>query len=79
VMRGKKHVYDLWVVWVENGSFFHAGTKDRVPVHVVQDTYEATIDDDAARDLAEDLAASVKKSLWWMPPKKRKRATGRRR
>ncbi len=72
VMRGKTRVYDLWVVWVDNGSFFDAGSKKRAPVHLVQGSFEAT--DATAKDLAADLAASAPKSLWKARPQPAKKS-----
>jgi hypothetical protein len=72
VLRGKKHVLDLWVVWVDNGSFFVAGQRESAPVHIVQGSYLALADTPEARKLAADLADSERGSLWELPrPKKR--------
>ena len=67
VMRGSAHVYDLWVVWVENALFFHAGTDEVVPVSVIQGSYLPKRDEPALVDLAEDLASSERESLWSLP------------
>jgi hypothetical protein len=56
VMRQEEHVYDLWVVWVENGSFFIAGSPEPIPVHIVQGTYAPLADD--ATTLAKELEDS---------------------
>lgn len=41
VKQGGRHVFDFWVVWVDNGSIFEAGTKNRVPVHQIQGSFQA--------------------------------------
>ncbi len=64
VLRGKTHELDLWVVWVENGAFFRAGTSSPVPLHIVQDLYEPLDATNETRQLAADLRASAPKSLW---------------
>jgi hypothetical protein len=64
VLRGNSHVFDLWVVWVENGSFFVAGQRDRVSVHIVQGRFVALEDTPEAHELAADLSDSQRVSLW---------------
>lgn len=64
VLRGDEHVFDLWVVWVENGMFFRAGSPDQVPVSIIQGSYLPKTDAPDVVELAEDLAASERESLW---------------
>jgi hypothetical protein len=71
VLRGDEHVHDLWVVWVENALFFRAGTEERSGVSVIQGRYLAERDEPALVELAEDLAASERESLWALPPAKK--------
>lgn len=64
VLRAGKHVYDLWVVWVENGLFFVAGTDQRIAVDILQGSYQASDHRPETCELAQDLAASERRSLW---------------
>lgn len=73
VMRGAKHVYDLWVVWVENGMFFLAGKKTQVPVYMVQGSYLPRDDKPASKQLAVDLGNSERGIPWLAPKQKRRR------
>ncbi|MFO0598247.1 MAG: hypothetical protein U0228_23285 [Myxococcaceae bacterium] len=59
VKQGGQHVFDFWVVWVDNGSLFHAGTKDRVPVHQVQGSFQALEKRPKWIALADDLRRST--------------------
>lgn len=72
VLRNSEHVYDLWVVWVDNALFFRAGTDERCGVSVIQGSYLAERDEPALVDLAEDLAASEREGLWALPPARKK-------
>lgn len=64
VMRGNEHVYDLWVVWVENGAFFVAGTSKPLPVYITQDSYLPRDGSAATKQLAADLQHGAPESLW---------------
>lgn len=64
VMCGKEHVFDLWVVWVDNGAFFEAGTSKPLPVYIAQGSYLPRDRKAATKKLASDLALSEPKSLW---------------
>lgn len=73
VLRGESHVYDFWVVWVDNGTVFLAGTADRAPVQQIQDDFQATSKKASAKSLAADFAASAPKDLWTVSTPKKKR------
>jgi hypothetical protein len=63
ILREGAHVFDLWVVWVENGTFFLAGKEEPAGVQVIQGKYEAY--GGAPAKLAEELAASEpQRGLW---------------
>ncbi len=63
ILRDGMHVFDLWVVWVENGTFFVAGTEDPAEVQIIQGGYEGYGLATAA--LAEELAASEPEGGLW--------------
>lgn len=67
VLRGDQHVFDAWLVWVENGAFFRAGTPELVPAYLVQDSYLPSNGTPDARRLAEELESSAPADLWTMP------------
>ncbi len=71
VEQGTKHLYDFWVVWVDNGSLFQANSAKRVPVHQVQNDFQALDRKPASKALAEDLDNSYPGDLWTMPTKKK--------
>lgn len=65
VLRDGAHVYDAWIVWVDNASFFVAGTPKRAPFYMVQDSVLPTDKKPASAELAKLIAASVpKRGLW---------------
>lgn len=67
VLRGDEHAYDAWIIWVENGAFFRAGTAEQAPVTLVQDSYLPSDETNGSRILAEELQASAPESLWALP------------
>lgn len=78
VLRAGKHVYDLWIVWVENGLFFDAGTDRRIAVDILQGSYQASDRRAESAELAKDLAASETRSLWALDEVKKKPAANKR-
>lgn len=65
VLRDGQHVFDLWVVWVDNGSFFHAGTPQRAPVQIIQSSFLPLDKKPASAELAKLLdAREPKRGLW---------------
>ncbi len=75
ILCAGKHVYDMWIVWVENGLFFVAGTDRRIPVDILQGRYQACDHRADSEELAKDLAASETRSLWALDDVKKKSAT----
>jgi len=59
VKQGGRHVFDFWVVWVDNGSIFEAGTKNLVPVHQVQGSFQALQKKPKWVALADDFRRST--------------------
>lgn len=59
VKQGGRHVFDFWVVWVDNGSIFEAGTKNRVPVHQIQGSFQALQKKPKWTALADDFRRST--------------------
>lgn len=59
VKQGGRHVFDFWVVWVDNGSVFEAGTKTKVPVHQIQGSFQALEKEAKWAALADDFARST--------------------
>ncbi len=64
ISKAGQHLYDLWVVWVDNGTFFHAGKSTRAPAYLVQDSYLPIGKSAAAKALADDLGNSAPQDLW---------------
>lgn len=65
VLREGAHVYDAWIVWVDNASFFVAGTPKLAPFYMVQDSVLPTDERPASAELAKLIAASIpKRGLW---------------
>lgn len=64
VLRGGEHVYDVWIVGVDNGSVFPAGQKVSAGVHVVKSSWQSIDKKPASEQLARELAASEPASLW---------------
>lgn len=74
VMQGDKHVYDFWVVWVDNGTLFDANGKKTLPVNQLQGSFQAQKQDAKWVALADDLRRSAPDDLWTLKaPKKKKR------
>lgn len=65
VLRDGAHVFDLWVVWVDNGTFFVAGTPKRAPIYMVQSSFLPTDKKPASAELAKLMAASEPKGGLW--------------
>ncbi len=67
--------YDLWVVWVDNGSFFLAGTPTHAMVQIIQSSFLPMDRKAASAELAKLLANSEpKRGLWLQPKQRRKRS-----
>lgn len=59
VRQGDRHVFDFWVVWVDNGSIFEAGSKKKVPVQQIQGSFQALEKKPKWAALADDFARST--------------------
>ncbi len=75
VTQGDQHLYDFWVVWVDNGTLFDANGKKTLPVNQVQGRFQALKKGATWVALADDLRRSAPSDLWTSkaPKKKKKR------
>lgn len=64
VMQGDQHLYDFWVVWVDNGTLFEANGKKKLPVNQLQGSFQALKRDAKWVALADDLRRSAPADLW---------------
>jgi hypothetical protein len=62
VLRDGKHIYDLWIAWVDGGTLFHAGTKREVGVRLIQGHFDAR---GRLEALADELERSEPEGSWW--------------
>ena len=72
-IRGEPR-YDLWLIAVDNGTLFDAGTATVAPVSLLQDQFQAVGKGKRAKALAASLAKGRPRDLWGaaaVPPKRR--------